>query len=64
MSKFCAHIFLIQTTSNYFWSSKSEFLELIVSFFHYFWCQNWDQWQKMSGKTPIYISFYFLFKNK
>jgi hypothetical protein len=34
---------------------KSEFLKLIISFFHYFWCQNWDQWHKMSGKnTHIY----------
>ena len=29
---------------------KSEFLKLTISFFHYFWCQNWDQWHKMSGK--------------
>ena len=34
---------------------KSEILKLIISFFHYIWCQNWDQWHKMSGKTPIYI---------
>ena len=39
---------------------KSEFLKLIISFFHYFWCQNWDQWHKMSGKnTHIYNFFYF-----
>ena len=43
---------------------KSEIFKLIISFFHYFWCQNWDQWYKMSGKnTHIYI-FYFWFKNK
>ena len=36
---------------------KSEFLKLISSFFHYFWCQNWDQWHKMSGKnTHIFFS--------
>ena len=34
---------------------KSEFLKLIISFFHYFWCQNWDQWHKMSGKNNSYI---------
>ena len=43
---------------------KSEFLKLIISFFQYFWFQNWDQWHKMSGiNTHIYF-FYFLFKNK
>ena len=36
---------------------KSEFLKLIISFFHYFWCQNWDQWHKMSGKNT---NLYFL----
>ena len=41
---------------------KSEFLKLILSFFHYFWCQNWDQWHKMSGKnTHIY---FFTFGSK
>ena len=35
---------------------KSKFLKLIISFIHYFWCQNWDQWHKMSGKnTHIYF---------
>ena len=42
---------------------KSEFLKLIISFFYYFWCQNWDQWHKMSGKnTHIYI--WFVCKNE
>ena len=39
---------------------KSEFLKLIISYFHHFWCQNWDQWHKMSGKN----THYFCFKNK
>ena len=43
---------------------KSEFLKLIISFFHYFGCQNWDQWQKMSGKNTHICFFYFWFKNK
>ena len=30
------------------WVSKSDGFR---SFFHYFWCQNWDQWHKMSGKN-------------
>ena len=58
MSRFHANIFLITTT--YFelrtvLSSlqKSEFLKLIILFFHYFWQQNWNQWHKLSGKTPI-----------
>ena len=34
---------------------KSEFLKLIILFFHYFWCQNWDQWHKMSGKITHII---------
>ena len=28
-------------------------------FFHYFWCQNWDLWHKMSGKN-IHIIFFTL----
>ena len=43
---------------------KSEFLKLIISFLHYFWCQNWDQWHKMSGKNTHIYFFYFRFKNK
>ena len=43
---------------------KSEFLKLIISFFHYFWCQNWDQWHKMSGKNTHIYFFYGWFKNK
>ena len=43
---------------------KSEFVNLIISFFHYFWCQNWDQWHKMSGKNTHIYFFYFRFKNK
>ena len=43
---------------------KSEFLKLIISFFHYFWCQNQDQWHKMSGKNTHIRIFYFWFKNK
>ena len=43
---------------------KSEFLKLIIWFFHYFWCQNWDQWHKMSGKNTHIYFFYFWFKNK
>ena len=43
---------------------KSEFLNLIISFFHYFWCQNQDQWHKMSGKNTHIRIFYFWFKNK
>ena len=43
---------------------KSEFLKLIIPFFHYLWCQNWDQWHKMSGKNTHIYFFYFWFKNK
>ena len=43
---------------------KSEFLKLIISFFHYFGCQNWDQCHKMSGKNTYIYFFYFWFKNK
>ena len=43
---------------------KSEFLKLIISFFHYFWCQNQDQWHKMSGKNTQIRIFYYWFKNK
>ena len=43
---------------------KSEFLKLIISLFHYIWCQNWDQWHKMSGKNTHIYFFYFWFKNK
>ena len=43
---------------------KSKFLKLIISFFHYFWCQNWDQWHKMSGKNTHIYFFYVWFKNK
>ena len=43
---------------------KLEFLKLIISFFHYFWCQNRDQWHKMSGKNTHIYFFYFCFKNK
>ena len=43
---------------------KSEFVKLIILFFHYFWCQNWDQWHKMSGKNTHVYFFYFRFKNK
>ena len=43
---------------------KSEFLKLIILFFHYFWCQNLDQWRKMSGKNTHIYFFYFWFKNK
>ena len=39
---------------------KSEFVKLIISFFHYFWCKNWDQWHKLSGKnTHIYFFYSF-----
>ena len=41
---------------------KSEFLTLIISFFHYFLCQNRDPWHKMSEKTPISIFSTFSFK--
>ena len=34
---------------------KSEFLKLVISFFHYFWCQNGDQWKVEVEKIPIYI---------
>ena len=37
---------------------KSEFLKLIISFFHYFWSQNWDQWHKMSRKNTHKYFFY------
>ena len=43
---------------------KSKFVKLIISFFYYFWCQNWDQWHKMSGKNTHIYFFYFRFKNK
>ena len=43
---------------------KSEFLQLIISFCHYFWCQNQDLWHKMSGKNTHICIFYFWLKNK
>ena len=43
---------------------KSEFVKLIISFSHYFWWQNWDQCNKMSGKNTHIYFFYFRFKNK
>ena len=43
---------------------KSEFLKLIVLFLHYFWCQSWDRWHKLSGKNTHIHFFYFWFKNK
>ena len=42
---------------------KSEFLKLIISFFHYFWYQNWNQWHKMSGKNT-HIYFFYEFERK
>ena len=36
---------------------KSEFLKLIISFLHYFWCQNWDQCM-FTWKIKI-INFYY-----
>ena len=39
---------------------KSEFLKFIISLFHYFWCQNWDQWHKLSGKNTHNIFFLLL----
>ena len=42
----------------------SSFLKLIISFFHYYWCQNQDQWHKMSEKNTRIRIFYFWFKNK
>ena len=35
---------------------KSAFLKLTILFAQYFWCQNWDQWHKLSGKH-IHIFF-------
>ena len=32
---------------------KSEFLKLLISFFHYFWCQNWDQWHKIDATDMV-----------
>ena len=43
---------------------KSEFLKLIISYSHYFWCLNWDQRHKMSGKNTHIYFYYFWFKNK
>ena len=42
---------------------KSEILKLIISLFRWFWCQNWDQWHKMSEKNTHIYFFYFWFKN-
>ena len=36
-------------------------LKLIISFFYYFCCQNWDQWHKLNEKNPKKHSYiYFL----
>ena len=51
----------------FFWYQllrKLEFLKLIVLLSHYFWCQIWDQWHKLSGNKHLYIFFYLWFKNK
>ena len=42
---------------------KSEFLKLIISFFHYFWCQNWYQWHKFSKFNNFLWVCWFLCKN-
>ena len=43
-------------------SSLQKFVKLIISFFNYFWCQNWDQWHKMCEKNLQIYFFYFWFK--
>ena len=43
---------------------KSEFSKLMISFFHYCWCLNGDQWHKISGNNTHIYFFYFWFKNK
>ena len=64
----CSKEILIPTTLNHLWFSvdrkKSEFLKLIVLLLHYFGCQIWVQWHKLSGKNTYIFFFYFWFKNK
>ena len=43
---------------------KSAFSKLIILFFQYFWCQNWNQGHNLSGKNTHIFFFYFWFKNK
>ena len=43
---------------------KSAFLKLTILIFQYFWHQNWDQWQKLSGKNTHIFFSYLLYKNK
>ena len=38
---------------------KSEFSKLIISIFQHFFCQNGNQWHKMSGKNCHIYFFYF-----
>ena len=56
--------FLLSSSAMCSGLQNSEFLKLIISFFNYFWCQNWDLWYKMSGKNTHIYFFYFWFKNK
>ena len=68
MSKFSANIFSIATT--YFellmvlsYLQKSEFLKLIILFFHNFWRQNWDEWHKLREKNT-HMYFFSTFCSK
>ena len=53
-------------------SLKSNFgFHLVFTSFHlkffilaHFWLQNWNQWKKLSRKTPPYYCFYVWIKNK
>ena len=55
MSKFHAFIYSIATPSLISSLQKSEFLKLIVLFFHYCWRQNWNEWPKLIGKNTYVI---------
>ena len=44
--------------------AKISILKLKILFFQYLWCQNQDQWHKLSGKnTQIFLNYFWL-KNK
>ena len=58
----CSILVLVEEV--YFFSipniKKSEFLKFIISFFHYFWYQNLDQWEKNEWKKHPHLFFLLL----
>ena len=55
---------LLRTTYGPQQFAKISVLKLTILFFQYFWCQNWDQWHKLSGKNTHIYFFFFWLKNQ